>query len=101
MSYTSGIGSQQATNAITPSEAPVVTVNESGTVADKSEALSVTVGHGDEAALSSTGDLVFQSLGASDTRTAKVSSLQEAIAAGTYTVSSSDVADKIIQSLLE
>ncbi|MBB5345366.1 flagellar biosynthesis anti-sigma factor FlgM [Tunturibacter empetritectus] len=102
MSYTSGIGSQQTTNTITPSEAqPVVTVNESGTVAYKSEALSATVGHGDETALSSTGGLVFQSLGASDARTAKVSSLQEAIAAGTYTVSSSDVADKIIQSLLE
>ena len=102
MSYTSGIGSQQTTNAITPSEAqPVVAVNTSGAVADKSEALSATVGHGDETALSSTGGLVFQSLGAPDTRTSKVSSLQEAIAAGTYTVSSSDVADKIIQSLLE
>jgi negative regulator of flagellin synthesis FlgM len=102
MSYISGIGSQQTTSAITPSETqPVVTVNASGIVADKSEALSATVGHADETALSSTGGLVFQSLGASDTRTANVSSLQEAIAAGTYTVSSSDVADKIIQSLLE
>jgi negative regulator of flagellin synthesis FlgM len=102
MSYTSGIGSQQTTNAITPSAAqPVVTVNAPGTVADKSEALSATVGHADETALSSTGGLVFQSLGASDTRTAKVSSLQEAIAAGTYTVSSLDVADKILQSLLK
>jgi negative regulator of flagellin synthesis FlgM len=102
MSYTSGVGSQQATNAITAPEAqPVVTANESGTVADKSEALSATVGHADETDLSSTGGLVFQSLGASDTRTAKVSSLQEAIATGRYTVSSSDVADKIVQSLLE
>jgi len=102
MSYTSGIGSQQANNEITSSEVrPVVTVNPSGTVADKSEALSTAIRHADETALSSTGDLVFQSLGASDTRTAKVSSLQEAIAAGTYTVSSSDVADKIMQSLLE
>jgi negative regulator of flagellin synthesis FlgM len=102
MSYTSGIGSQQSTNAITQFETqPVVTVNASGTVADKSEALSASVVHADETALSSTGGLVFQSLGDSDTRTVKVSSLQEAIAAGTYTVSSSDVADKIIQSLLE
>jgi negative regulator of flagellin synthesis FlgM len=102
MSYTSGIGSQQTANAIAPSEAqPVVTVNASGRVADKSEAGGATVVHADETALSSTGGLVFQSLGASDTRTAKVSSLQEAIAAGRYTVSSSDVADKIMQSLLE
>ncbi|WP_433964755.1 flagellar biosynthesis anti-sigma factor FlgM [Tunturiibacter gelidiferens] len=102
MSYTSGIGSQQTANAVVPSEAqPVVNVNASGTVADKSEALRANVGRADDMALSSTGSLVLQSLGASDTRTAKVSSLQEAIAAGRYTVSSSDVADKIIRSLLE
>jgi negative regulator of flagellin synthesis FlgM len=102
MSYTSGIGSQQTANAVTPSEAqPVVTANAPRAVADKSEVLSVEVGHADETALSSTGGLVLQSLGDSDTRTAKVSSLQEAIAAGRYTVSSSDVAGKIMQSLLE
>jgi negative regulator of flagellin synthesis FlgM len=102
MSYTSGIGGQQTANAVAPSEAQgVITVNAPGTVADKSEVLSASVGHADETALSSTGGLVLQSLGASDTRTAKVSSLQEAIAAGRYAVSSSDVADKIMQSLLE
>jgi flagellar biosynthesis anti-sigma factor FlgM len=102
MSYISGIGGQQTANAVTPSEAhPVVNVNAPGTVAEKSEVLSTSVGHADETALSSTGGLVLQSLGASDTRTAKVSSLQEAIAAGRYAVSSSNVADKIIQSLLE
>jgi negative regulator of flagellin synthesis FlgM len=102
MSYTSGIDSQQTTNTITPSDTqPVVNVNVSAAVADKSEALSSTVAHADETALSSTGGLVFQSLGASDTRTEKVSTLQEAIAAGTYSVSSADVADKIMQSLLD
>lgn len=102
MSYTSGIGGQQTGNAITPSKAqPVVPVDTSGIVADKYEVTSSTVGHADEAALSSTGGLVFQSLEASDTRTARVASLQEAIATGSYTVSSSDVANKIIQSLLE
>jgi flagellar biosynthesis anti-sigma factor FlgM len=35
-----------------------------------------------------------------DIRSAKVASLQQAIAAGNYSVSSSDVADKIIESLL-
>jgi negative regulator of flagellin synthesis FlgM len=102
MSYTSGIGGQQTANAVTPPEAqPVVTVNAPRAVADKSELLSENLGHADETALSSTGGLVLKSLGDSDTRTAKVSSLQEAIAAGRYTVSSSDVADKIVQSLLE
>jgi negative regulator of flagellin synthesis FlgM len=102
MSYTSGIGGQQIGNAITPSKAqPVVPVDTSGIVADKYEVLSSTVGHADEAALSSTGGIVFQSLEASDTRTARVLSLQQTIAAGSYTVSSLDVANKIIQSLLE
>jgi negative regulator of flagellin synthesis FlgM len=55
----------------------------------------------DQTNLSSTGGLVAQALESSDTRSAKVASLQQAIAAGSYSVSSSDVADKIIQSLLD
>jgi negative regulator of flagellin synthesis FlgM len=102
MSYTSGIGGQQTGNAITSSgEQPAVSVDASGIMADKYEAVSATVGHDDETAVSSTGGLVFQALETPDTRTAKVSSLQEAIAVGSYTVSSSDVANKIIQSLLK
>jgi negative regulator of flagellin synthesis FlgM len=102
MSYTSGIGGQQTGNAITSSgEQPVVSVDASEIVADKYEVVSATVGHYDETAVSSTGGLVFQALEAPDTRTAKVLSLQEAIAVGIYTVSSSDVANKIIQSLLK
>ena len=102
MTYTSGIGSQQNINAITPVEAqPVVPVNASGAATAKYELLGATVGHADETALSSTGDLISQSLEASDARTAKVLSLQFAINAESYKVSSSDVADKIIQSLME
>ena len=102
MSYTNGIGGQQTGNAITPSGAqPVVSVDTSGIAADKHEVLSATVAHVDETAVSSTGGLVLQALEESDTRTAKVLSWQEAIAVGSYTVSSSDVADKIIQSLLK
>ena len=102
MSYTSGIGGQQTGNAITPSGAQsVVSVDTSGIAADKHEVPSATVVHVDETAVSSTGGLVLQALEASDTRTAKVLSLQEAIAVGSYTVSSSDVANKIIQSLLK
>ncbi|WP_353062049.1 flagellar biosynthesis anti-sigma factor FlgM [Tunturibacter psychrotolerans] len=102
MSYTSGIGGQQTGNAITPSGTqPVVSVDTSGIAADKHEVLSASMAHVDETAVSSTGGLVLQALEASDTRTAKVLSLQEAIAVGSYTVSSSDVANKIIQSLLK
>lgn len=93
MSYASGIGSlQQAINSITPSE--------TRPAAHSGEPIA-NVEHADEANLSSAGGLVAHALEVSDTRSAKVASLQQAIAAGTYNVSSSDVADKIIQSLLD
>jgi negative regulator of flagellin synthesis FlgM len=101
MSYASGIGSlQQAINAVTPSEArPAVQANASdGQINEKSIA---NVEHADQTNLSSTGGIVAQALESSDTRSAKVTSLQQTIAAGSYSVSSSDVADKIIQSLLD
>jgi len=93
MSHANGIGSlQQATNSISRSETKPV-VQGQGAIA--------SVEHTDQASLSSTGGLVAQALESSDVRTAKVASLQQAIAAGTYNASSSDVADKIIQSLLD
>jgi negative regulator of flagellin synthesis FlgM len=96
MSYASGIGSlQQAFNPITSSEAkPAIRTSASdGQINEKPIAT-------DQTNLSSTADLVAQALESSDTRSAKVASLQQAIAAGSYSVPSSDVADKIIQSLL-
>jgi negative regulator of flagellin synthesis FlgM len=103
MSYASGINNlQQAIDAITPSEAkPAIPANTSGNVANGNEAPITNVEHSDQTTLSSTGGLVAQALEGSDTRSAKVESLQQAIAAGTYSVSSSDVADKIIRSLLD
>jgi len=55
----------------------------------------------DQTAVSSTGDAVRQAMGTSDVRTDKVASLQSAIADGSYHVSSSDVADKLIGSMLD
>jgi negative regulator of flagellin synthesis FlgM len=92
----SGVGiAQQAINSITPSEVkPAIRTSASdGTIAGQ----PIT---SDQTNLSSTAGLVAQALEGSDTRSAKVASLQQAISAGNYNVSSSDVADKIIQSLL-
>jgi negative regulator of flagellin synthesis FlgM len=102
MSYGSGInGLQQTINSIAPSEAkPATPVSAPDSVSKASEGSSANVAQVDQANLSSTGGLVAQALEGSDTRSAKVASLQQAIAAGTYSVSSSDVADKLIQSLL-
>ena len=98
MTYASGINSLQAAiNSITPSEAKPAAQDS----ASKSSARSIAnVEHVDQTNVSSTGGLVAQALEISDTRSAKVASLQQAIASGNYRVSSSDVADKIIQSLL-
>lgn len=103
MSYSSGIGSlPQTTNSITPTEAkPAIQTNISDSVANQNEVQISSVEHADQTKLSSTGGLVAQALESSDIRSAKVASLQQAIAAGTYSVPSSDVADKIIQSLLD
>ena len=96
MSYTSGInGLQQTINS-----RPVTHVSAPDNVSTASEGSIANVAQVDQATLSSTGGLVAQALEGSDTRSAKVASLQQAIAAGNYSVSSSDVADKIIQSLL-
>jgi negative regulator of flagellin synthesis FlgM len=102
MSYASGIGSlQQTISSITSSETkPATQVSASDSVSKASEGPIANTEQVDQANLSSTGGLVAQALEGSDTRSAKVASLQQAIAAGNYSVSSSDAADKIIQSLL-
>jgi negative regulator of flagellin synthesis FlgM len=102
MGFTSGIGSlQQAISSTAPSEAKSAAhVSAADSVAKDGAASIASVVHTDQANLSSAGGLVAQALEGSDTRAGKVADLQEAIAAGTYSVSSSDVADKIIRSLL-
>jgi negative regulator of flagellin synthesis FlgM len=102
MSYANGINSlQQTINSITASEAtPSAPVSVSDGVPEASAVSVVNVEHVDQTNLSSTGGLVAQALETSDIRSAKVALLQQTIAAGSYSVSSSDVADKIIQSLL-
>jgi flagellar biosynthesis anti-sigma factor FlgM len=102
MTYASGINSLQAAiNSITPSEAkPAAQVSVPDSASKTSARSIANVEHVDQTNLSSTGGLVAQALEISDTRSAKVASLQQAIASGNYRVSSSDVADKIIQSLL-
>jgi negative regulator of flagellin synthesis FlgM len=103
MSYASGINNlQQTVGSVTPSEVkPAIPANASVNVGSGSEAPVTNVERADETNLSSAANVVAQALESSDTRSAKVASLQQAIASGNYNVSSSDVADKIIQSLLD
>lgn len=55
----------------------------------------------DQASLSHVSTLLAQALTTSDVRADKVASLQQAINSGSYNVSSSDVADKLLKSLME
>jgi flagellar biosynthesis anti-sigma factor FlgM len=54
----------------------------------------------DQTVVSSTGGAMLQAMGTSDVRADKVASLQTAIANGAYSVSSADVAGKMISSML-
>jgi len=103
MSYANGITNQQAPSSINSSPAspalqPVASPNSTAESAASSNPKAERV---DLTSLSATGGLVAQSLEGSDVRTEKVAALQQVIAGGTYNVSSSDVAGKIMQSLLE
>jgi negative regulator of flagellin synthesis FlgM len=99
MGYTNGIGDlQRALSSIaSTSTKPVVDTAAGGTNGGVPAQASVQE---DQANLSSTGGIMAQALGSSDTRSAKVATLQQAIASGSYNVPSSDVAEKMIDSLL-
>jgi negative regulator of flagellin synthesis FlgM len=98
MSYTSGIaGLQQAINSISSPE----TKPAAAAITPNGDELVASVEHTDEANLSSAGGIVAQALEGSDVRTTKVAALQQAIADGSYNVASSDVAEKIIQTLVD
>jgi len=56
---------------------------------------------GDEARLSTAAGVMAQALTGSDVRTEKVAALQQQIAAGTYSVPASDVADKMVRALMQ
>lgn len=102
MSYADGIGSlQQALSSIAPAATtPAQQVPASGNEETESGATISTGTQTDHANLSSAGALIAKALEGSDTRSSKVAALQQAIASGSYQVPSSDVADKMIQSLL-
>jgi negative regulator of flagellin synthesis FlgM len=99
MSYSNEIGVQRALSPISTTETKQTNLTVSPT--QSNENLSANLEQTDQARLSSTGGLVAQALGDSDVRMEKVAALQHAIASGSYSVSSSDVADKMIHSLLE
>lgn len=104
MSISNGIGNLQGlSNPVTPASATVQTgkeeqIKSSAAIAPGAAKRAPVA---DQTVISSTSDLLTRALSGSDVRLEKIQPLQVAIAAGTYQVSSSDVADKIIGSLLK
>jgi negative regulator of flagellin synthesis FlgM len=108
MSYMNGLGSAQlllsaastttSTAATTRSQSTDSITNSASTSAP-----SLTSSFDDQTSFSA-GSLIAQrsanSDSDSDVRTEKVAALQQAIAAGTYSVSASDVADKLLKTLV-
>lgn len=102
MSYTNGIGNlQQVHGSITP--ATTQPASQAVETANAPKRQDVSAAHAqptDKANLSSTSGMIAHALEGSDVRTDKVAALQQAIASGSYQVSSSQVAGKMIDSLL-
>ena len=71
-----------------------------GTQASATGSVTAQASRVDQASLSAAGGLAASSAGDSDVRTDKVAQLQQAIASGTYNVPASDVASKLVESLL-
>jgi len=101
MSFGNGIGDlkQALSTAVGVSGAKAATRPESTSQANQSTSDSGT--KVDQASLSTTSGILAQSLEGSDVRTDKVEALRQAIADGSYQVPSSEVAGKMIQSLME
>ena len=102
MSISNGIGSVQGlSNPVTAASqtAPAGKDQQVKTAAVPVHATAKVSQDADQAVISSTSGLLSQALSASDVRLHRVLPIQQAIASGSYDVSSSDVADKVISSL--
>ena len=98
MSYTNGLNNLQhfISTAVTSTPSEAKNANTGVETAAKINGVVAS----DKARLSTASSLVSLAISGSDVRSEKIAPLQAAIAAGTYHVSSSDVANKVIHSLL-
>ncbi len=95
MSHTNAIGNSQVLQSLLGQSDRVSTARKD------TVQLQPAAPQADSAALSSAGStLALAAASTDDVRTDKVAAVQQAIAAGTYAVPASAVADKLIQHLL-
>jgi flagellar biosynthesis anti-sigma factor FlgM len=94
---TNGIGNLQTPLLQQTAAAQKSTAEANAAHANHAAAIPST----DQASLSHVSTLLAQALTTSDVRADKVATLQQAINSGSYSVPSSDVADKLLKSLME
>lgn len=108
MSFQSGINQlQQIFNVVSPADTTGVNSSKAGQIERSAATSSANANRpaapdtdGDQADVSTVGGLVAQASQVADVRMEKVSSIQQALATGTYNVSANDVAGKIISSMI-
>jgi flagellar biosynthesis anti-sigma factor FlgM len=98
MSQMNGIGSSQQF----PVTADAIAASSTGRTARTNASVGLQTGASgvDQANVSGVANLVAQALSGSDVRMDRVTALQSAITAGTYSVAASDVASKLLNSLM-
>jgi flagellar biosynthesis anti-sigma factor FlgM len=100
MAHTNGIGSQPLlNNLIDRTERTAATAQSSNN--PKSVTVRSVGSQGDAARLSGAGSVLAAGSASGDVRSDKVAALKTAINAGTYSVPTADVADKLIQTMVE
>lgn len=100
--YTNGIGGspQQIGMAEVAATAAANRAATTQSGLPRKDSASVDRAGSDGAKLSTTAGVIAQAFAGSDVRLAKVAGMQQTIAAGTYSVSSPDVADKLMTALM-
>jgi len=107
LNFTTGIGPQQHlfnasdVNSLTNTNAAAKAGKNEAIVPDTANYGANSSGAIDWTSLSTNSAKMEQALSRSDVRSDKIASLQTAITAGTYNISSADVADKLISGLMQ
>lgn len=105
MSYMNGVGGGQqvfdTTEVAQPAGAGRAAKTDPSSGPARARDGAYGTGQLDRASVSTAAGLVAQALSQSDVRTEKVAALQQSVAAGTYNVPASSVADKLISTLLQ
>lgn len=98
VNYSPSVSNLSSTSTASPAALKQVAAQNANASAEATTVSPVV--KADQASLSIASGLITKALSLSDVRSGKVAELQKAIHSGTYHVSTSDVAGKLLKSLL-